>query len=261
MSRKAKEKMKNFLERLMEFLGGLLEKILGQAKKAKGTYEKKAGLQPILSLESRLPLPKLKNLMGHFAERFFPPALSQLKDKTVLEIGEDNLKFQKIILEKKPKVYCGVMVGEGSATGTAQQNFPLVLRGSFRSIPFEDQFFDCVACRLATPHQGDVISAFKELARVLLPGGEGLIVDYHPFGLFAKSGKERLRSVQSTLRGVEDYFKMCRLSGLAVEDLHEGFIDDTLRNQFTTTEEMSTFREIKGTPLVIFLRVVKQRKK
>lgn len=253
--------MRNFLQRLMEFIGGLLEKILGQAKKAKGTYEKKGGLQPILSLESRLSLPKLKNLIGHFTERFVPPALPALKDKTVLEIGEENLKFQKPILEKKPKVYCGVIVGDCASLTSSQQGIPFVLKGSFKSIPFEEGFFDCVICRLSTPQQGDVISAFKEMARVLSPEGEGLILDYHPFGLFAKSGKERFRSVQSTLRGVEDYFKMCRLSGLAVEDLHEGFIDDTLRNQFTTPEEMAAFREIKGTPLVIFLKVVKQRKK
>ena len=64
--------------------------------------------------------------------------------------------------------------------------------------------------------------------------------------------------MQATIRGLEDYYKMCRVSALSIVDMHEGFIDDTLRNQFATPDEMSAYREIKGTPLVIFLQMVKK---
>ncbi len=241
------------------FLGNLIERVVGKAKQAKEGLDKKAGIQPILSLESRLPVLKLKQLIDLMGERFVLSAIPSLAEKTVLEVGEGSLKFQKLILDKKPKVFCGVSVGESGKL--PQSGMPFVLKGSFKSIPFEEAFFDWALCRLASPLQGDVISSIKELGRVLAPEGEGFLLDYHPFGLYAKGGKERLRSVQSTIRGVEDYFKMAKMAGLAVTDLHEGFIDDTLRNQFTLPDEMSAFREIKGTPLVLFLRVMKQRKK
>ncbi len=252
--------MAEFLKKVMGFFGRLVEKILGQAKKAKVTYEKKSGLSPLLSLESRLPLPKLRQLIDLFGERFFLPAFPSLKEKTVLEIGESGLKFERPVLEKKPKMFCGLMIGEENGAPNPPPGVSLYLKGSLKQIPFEDQFFDCVACRLTTPQQGDVISAFKEMGRILVPDGVGLVIDYHPFGLFAKGGAQRLRSVQANIRGVEDYFKMCRVAGLQVVDLHEGFVDDTLRNQFVTPQEMATFREIKGTPLVIFLKVVRLRK-
>lgn len=246
------------LEKGMSFLGRMVERVIGQAKKAKVTYETRAGLQPILALESRLPLPKIKQLIDFVGDRFFNQSLPVLKDKTVLEIGEAPLRFQKIIADKKPKAMSGIFVDgvmEQSITG----NIPnLYLKGSFKAICFEENFFDCVVARLCSSQQGDVISAIKEIGRVLAPNGVGLILDFHPFGLYAKTGNVRLRSVQATIRGLEDYYKMCRVAGLGIVDLHEGFVDDLLRNQFATNEELNAFREMKGTPLVLFLVVTKR---
>ncbi|MDP2599848.1 MAG: methyltransferase domain-containing protein [Deltaproteobacteria bacterium] len=253
-------KITNSLEKGVGFVGRVLEKLIGQAKKAKEkvTPDAAFGLQPILALESRLPAPKIRQLIDLVGDRFMMQMLPVLKDKNVLELGENPLRFQKAILEKKPKFFFGVTVDavpQSSATTSPQA---LVLKGSLKSIPFENGFFDCVIAQIATPHQGDVVSAFKEIGRVLAPGGTALLFDYHPFGLYAKSGTQRLRSIQATIRGLEDYYKMCRVSSLFITDMHEGFIDDTLRNQFATPDEMSAYREIKGTPLVLFLQMAKK---
>lgn len=259
------EKKSGFLQKSMEAVGRLIEQGIGQAKKAKKSVEAKSGLQPILSLESRLPLPKIRQLIDLFTERFVPPSLPNVKDKAVLEMGEWPLRFSALMMERRPKVFCGA-IADGPVAGglektkVIKEEIPYLLRASFKSVPFEDQFFDLVICRLASPHQGDVISSFKELGRLLMPEGVGLVVDYHPFGGYAKSGTERLRSVQATIRGLEDYFKVCQMAELAVTEVREGFVDDTLRNQFTTPQEMAAFRELKGTPLVLFLKVKKQRK-
>ena len=239
------------------FFGRLLETLAGQAKKAKGGLEGKSGLQPILALESRLPIPKLKQLIAFCGDRFLLQNLTQLKDKTVLEIGEGPLRFQKNIAEQKPKFLAGIVID--GVTPQSLDPSSLLLKGTLKSIPFENQFFDFVVALLTTSHQGDVVSAFKEMGRILAPEGIGLIVDFHPFGLYAKTGTQRLRSIAATIRGLEDYYKMCRVAGLSIVDLHEGFVDDTLRNQFVTLPEMEAFREIKGTPLVLFLRVKKTK--
>lgn len=252
------KKIERKLEKGIGFLGRFVERLIGQAKKAKVTYETRSALQPILSLEGRLPLPKIRSLIDFVGDRFINQALPPLKEKTVLEIGEGPLRFQKMIADKKPKAMSGIFV-DGTMPQSMMGNIPnLYLKGSFRAIPFEGNFFDCVVARLATPEQGDVISAMKEIGRVLAPGGMGLILDFHPFGLYTKAGTPRLRSAQATIRGLEDYYKMCRVAGLGITDLHEGFIDDLLRNQFTTAEELNAFREIKGTPLVLFLVVARQ---
>lgn len=245
---------------VLEFLKKWMNNLAGQARKAKKTVEAKRGLAPLLSLESRLAIPKLKILIERVGERLVPAALPDLQNKTVLELGEWPPHFQNPIQAKKPKVFCGVMVGNSRQTKIAQQESPYLIQGSFKSVPVEDQFFDCVICRLASSDQGDVISTFKEIGRILTPEGSALVLDFHPFGLFAKSGVTRLRSVQATIRGLEDYYKMCRMAGLQIVEAREGFFDDTLRNQFATPQEMSIFREIKGTPLVLFLKMVKLRK-
>lgn len=250
-----------FLSKSVTWLGHLVERGIGQAKKAKQSVEGRGGLQPILSLESRLSTSKIQQLIHLFEDRFIPPALPLLKEKTVLEIGEGPLRFQDPIAEKKPKFFCGV-VANGSEGGRAtKEGSGTVVKASFKTVPFEDQFFDLVICRLASPKQGDVISLFKELGRILMPEGTAFLIDYHPFGGYAKSGTQRLRAVQSSIRGLEDYFKMSQMAELAVLEVREGFVDDTLRNQFTTTAEMAAFREIKGTPLVLFLKLMKRRKK
>lgn len=251
-----KSKPLNVPVKAPSFFSRFWMKLLGQAKKAKATVAAGGGLVPLLSLETRVGLPKLKQLIDMQADRFVSQTLPMVKDKTVLEIGEGVPRFQKIIMERKPKAFCGIFVDDVSLKVGADS--PLMMtKGSFKGIPFEEHFFDCVVARVATPHQGDVVTAFKEISRTLMPDGTALVLDFHPFGLYAKTGTPRLRSHQSTIRGLEDYFKMCRVAGLSVVDLHEGFLDDTVRNQFVTPGEMNAFRELKGTPLVLFLVVTK----
>lgn len=240
------------------FFSRLLSSLAGKAKKAKATVGAKSGLKPVLSLESRLTIPRIRELLRLIWDRLLPTLLPDLSAQSVLEVGEYPLVFKQCINDKKPRLFCGLVVGSGGEASAG--TFPLISKGTFRSFPFGDDFFDSVVCQLASPYQEDVVSAFKEVGRVLAGGGVGYIFDFHPFGLYAKSGTDRLRSYQSTIRGLEDYFKMCQVGGLGVEDVREGFLDDTLRNRFTTPEDTALFRELKGTPLLLFLKVSKNRK-
>lgn len=250
------------------FFSRFWSKLLGGAQKAKATVAAAGGrglatgggLVPVLALETRVGLPKLKQLIDMQADRFVSQTLPMVTGKTVLEIGEGVPRFQKVIIERKPKNFCGIFVDDISLKVGADSPV-MMAKGSFKGIPFEENFFDCVVARMATPHQGDVVTAFKEIGRTLMPDGVALLLDFHPFGLYAKTGTTRLRSHQSTIRGLEDYFKMAKVSGLSVIDLHEGFLDDTVRNQFVTPQELNAFRELKGMPLVLFLVVTKQRPK
>ena len=169
------------------FLGNIFERLVGLPKQAKETIDKGRGGSPLLSLESRIPAAKLTQLIDAISERFVQTHLPPLAQKKVLELGEGKLPYQKMLLDKNPQLLAGLVAGDVQGRG-AQNASSIFLQGNFRAIPFANQFFDFVVARLTTPLQGDVVSAVKEIGRVLAPGGTTLILDFHPFGLFAKSG-------------------------------------------------------------------------
>lgn len=245
----------SFFARLVPKLKGILQKAKGKAQAAKQTVEARSGLKPLLALETRLTADKIKGLLGLMSDRFVTPALPDLSRKMVLEIGE-SLRFQPKILEKNPEIYSGLLVSAQEIRQTPGRK-PFLIRGDFQTLPFESDTFDFVLTHLNSGHQGDVLTPIKEMGRVLAPGGNGMILDFHPYGLYAKSGSERLRSHQATIRGIEDYFKMCKVGGLKILDLHEGYLDNTLRGEFEEGEMMNAFRELKDSPMLLYLLVGK----
>lgn len=50
-------------------------------------------------------------------------------------------------------------------------------RGDAEALPFDDESFDAVTCRLCAHHFGDPRQAVREAARVLRPGGRFVLVD------------------------------------------------------------------------------------
>jgi hypothetical protein len=95
---------------------------------------------------------------------------------------------------------------------------------------------------------------------VLAPGGQGMIVEFHPFGQFAKRGGQRMRSIESNLRKFEEYYRLCRKAGLRIVDLRESFIDESARALFGE-DEIAAYRQLKGTPLLAFFFVYKLRRR
>jgi ubiquinone/menaquinone biosynthesis C-methylase UbiE len=254
-------KFENMLKKGMVKFGGLVESVIGHAKKAKGSVKKPAaGVQPILALESQLSFPKLKELANVSIERIVTPLIPNLVDKSSIELGEGETKFSALMKEKGSSVSIHVDISSsgGSYPKETKKSGVHCIRSDVKNIPVEDGFFDYVVANLATSKQGDIVKAIKEVGRVLTLGGKGIIVDFHPFGRFAKKGATRLRSMESIIRGIEDYYKICKVSGFTLNYIKEAFFDETVRKYFVTPEEKSAFRSVKDTPFLIFLAVSKQ---
>lgn len=258
--RRMSEPVEAFLKKLMGSAGRVVEKVIGEAHKAKVSVGTRSGIKPILSLESQFPAVKLKEMINFAIGRICVPAIPNLKDQTSLEIGEGPSMLLSKFSGQQARVAIGFEIGGGLTNRQGDSNRGYITRGQTSALPFGKDFFDYIGARLATSFQGDIIKTIKEIGRVLAPGGQGFFLDFHPFGLYAKKGTDRVRSVESTIRGIEDYYKICKSAGLRIIDLREAFIDESFRALFEA-EEIQAYRNVKGTPLIVFVFFFKPRAK
>ena len=250
----------NILRESMEFLGRIVEALIGKAKNAKVQVSVRGGTQPVLSLESQLQQTRIRELIESASQKILWNTVPTLKGVSAIEIGEGQPVYSARLLACQAKVAMGVEIGSAlvSRQGDASRGF--VVRSSITRFPFRNESFSYFLARFATQYQGDLARALQELGRVLVPGGQGVVVDYHPFGLYAKKGTHRARPAESGVHRFEDYYRLCRQVGFRVVDVREVFIDEQLR-QFFKEEEIHAYRNLKGTPLLILLFVYKPKGK
>ena len=246
------------LKQFIQALGHVVERVIGQAKKARKKVDVRRGIKPVLSLESQLPQNQLRELISAASQNILSSSLPDLENANALDLGEGASPYSSQIVEHKAKLTISLEIGGASNSQLRHKYF--TLKGSPHRLPFKNEIFDYTLARLATPFQGDIESAIQELGRTVKPGGRGLMVDYHPYGLYAKHGSDRLRSARSAIIGLEDYYRMFRKSGMRIIDLRESWIDETLRSYFPE-EDIQTYRTLKGTPLIVFLFFYKPRRK
>lgn len=55
------------------------------------------------------------------------------------------------------------------------------VEGPMAPLPFDDGEFDAAVCALALSHVADITEPIAELARVVRPGGQLVVTDFHPF--------------------------------------------------------------------------------
>lgn len=248
------KKMEDLLRRGMQGVGQFVEKAIGKARAAKATVVAGAPSTSQPAFETSFGLSKLKEILTLANDRIVPPLLPELANKSAIEIAEGTGRFAVPLKEHGAKLVASLEIGTGvPVTNTDSTRQLYVIRGSLRRLPFADAFFDFCIANLATPHQGDFLKSLKEIGRVMAPGADLVVADYHPFGSYAKRGSARIKPVESTLRGMGDYFKVARLAGLRVRDIRESFVDETMRAAFVTPEEKIAYRTLKDNPIMVCL--------
>ncbi len=244
----------------MEALGRIVEHLIGSAKKASVHVGTRAGVQPLLSIESQLSYERIKELIDLSIKKMVEPALPDLQGKTALDIGEGPVFYASRLLGARAQ--CAVSFDiRGAASelqGDASRGY--IVQGKPAKLPFPAERFSYIMARLASMSQGDVARAIAEMGRVMTPGSQAVLVDFHPFGLFAKKGSSRIKSAESNLHRFEDYYATMRKAGLRIVDLREIFIDEQTRG-FFKEEEISVYRSLKGTPLLAFFFLYRPKAK
>lgn len=244
----------------MELLGRLVEHLIGSAKKAGAHVGTRAGVQPLMSIESLLQPDRVKELIDSSIKRTIEQALPALEGKGALDVGEGPIFYASRLLGARAKTAISFDIRGSVSDSQGDVSRGFIVQGKAARLPFPAEIFGYVLGRLASTLQGDMSRAVLELGRVMEPGGQGVMVDFHPFGLYARKGANRLKSAESNLHRFEDYYSLMRKAGLRIVDLRETFIDEQTR-AFFKDEEIGAYRSLKGTPLLAFFFIYKPRKK
>ena len=129
-----------------------------------------------------------------------------------------------------------------------------------RRLPFGSDSFRTAWCRLAVGHLGDLAGIYRELSRVLAPGGHLLVTDFHPEA--ARRGMARtFRSggavweVEHHVHEIAAHRLEAAASGLEMEDVLELAVGEDVRPFFDTTEAVGLYERVKGLPVLLALRM------
>ena len=125
-----------------------------------------------------------------------------------------------------------------------------------------DNSCDLVLSTLTIAHIPDLPAALSEWNRVLKPGGDMLITDYHPTAL-AKGGQrtfregERLIAVRNHIYPIPRLISITHQLGLTEVTLTERKIDDSMRPWYEQQNALPVFRRFLGVPIIYGLHLKK----
>lgn len=124
--------------------------------------------------------------------RFIKQMLPNLKGKIVLDLGCGEGKDIKLYEGLGAKHVYGIdssefMVSRAKKTSKIPEN---IFLGEIEKIPFKDSFVDVVVGRYSFHYVENFDHAYKEIFRVLKPGGVLILIVDHPFDtLFVQKNK------------------------------------------------------------------------
>jgi len=129
-----------------------------------------------------------------------------------------------------------------------------VVPGDVRAMPFASDRFDMVWCRLVLGHLPDPLPAYRELARVCMPGGYVFVTDFHPDAVAA--GHRRTFNVQKeTVFEIEHYVhtnhvQLAAGAGLTLVASREGVVGPSIRDFYLRGIGMKAYKRDVGLKLV-----------
>ena len=111
-----------------------------------------------------------------------------------------------------------------AATRSAELGFDNVTTkvADAEALPFDDDSFDLVTCRIAPHHFPDQPQFIREVARVLAPGGTFAMVDNvvpndHEVALFCDDWEQRRDPSHVNCLSLDEWEMLCTQAGLTVE--------------------------------------------
>ena len=130
--------------------------------------------------------------------------------------------------------------------------------GDIRALPFADGSFEVVWCRLVIGHLPDCTSVYRELARLVAPGGRAIVSDFHSDAYAAghrrtfRSG-ERVHEVEHYVHDLSTQLRAAAECGLEILAVKEGCIGASAERFYEASGRSELFGEHQGLPVVLAL--------
>jgi ubiquinone/menaquinone biosynthesis C-methylase UbiE len=128
-----------------------------------------------------------------------------------------------------------------------------------RSLPFGDACADIALCALSLGHIKPIECAVTELARIVRPGGDLIVTDFHP-GALSHGWKRTFRSggelyeVETHPYTIDQLLQCAERNGLVLQELLEPCFDEPERDIFRAAGKAVLFEQVRGIPAVLLAR-------
>jgi ubiquinone/menaquinone biosynthesis C-methylase UbiE len=204
------------------------------------------------------------NLMLALDEQLCTELLSEtiIGGKMVADIGCGTGRHWAKIMDKKPARLVGLDVSAGMLA-MLRQKYPAAeteLLTDHRLPGLANESCHLILSTLTVAHIEHIGAALKEWRRVLKPGGDILITDYHPDALI-KGGQRTFRHNNKTVavrNHIHPIAKIQEIAGqLGLRTLHltEKKIDDSVRSFYEQQQALPLFERFYGVNIIYGLHL------
>ena len=189
---------------------------------------------------------------------------TRVAGSVVADVGCGTGRHWQTLYGQGPARLVGFDVSPGMLA-RLQAKYPLAethLLAGERLVPLGDRVCDLVLSTLTIAHIPDIRAALREWLRVLRPGGDIVLTDYHPAAL-ARGGQrtfregDRVIAVRNHIYPIEKIRRICRQLGLREENVVERKIDDSMRHYYEKQGALALFERFRGVPIIYGLHLKK----
>ena len=184
--------------------------------------------------------------------------------RVVADIGCGTGRHWAKLLSYRPARLVGYDVSSGMLD-ILKKKYPqaetyLLQGGLLSELP--DGSVDLLVSTLTIAHIPDVVAALKEWNRVLMPGGEMIITDYHPTAL-ARGGQRTFRAgseviaVRNHVYPIKKVRAIAGRLGLQEVSVVERKVDETMKPYYEKQQALATYQRFLGVPIIYGIHLKK----
>jgi ubiquinone/menaquinone biosynthesis C-methylase UbiE len=199
------------------------------------------------------------NLVLDLDEEIFSSFLAdfEIENKSVVDVGCGTGRHWKAIMEKSPAKLIGYDVSAGMLN-ELKKKFPQAethLLNNDLLTGLANSSHDLIISTLTIAHIENIDDAFREWDRVLKPGADIIITDYHP-EILAKGGKRTFQHDNKTMI-VQNFIHSLEMLRVIAKQLQwtelrfaERKIDESMRSYYEKQNALAIFEKFKAVPVI-----------
>jgi ubiquinone/menaquinone biosynthesis C-methylase UbiE len=200
------------------------------------------------------------NLMLMLEEKVFSKTLenTRLENKIILDIGCGTGRHWKRIFSLLPAKLSGYDVSEGMLK-KLKEKYPAadvyLFKQGNQLLEQQNECADIIISTLTIAHIENIEEALDEWNRILKPGGEIIITDYHPTALqkganrtFYHNGKSV--AIKNYVHTIDKIINTANRLNFKMVQLIEKTIDETTKPFYEKQNALHVYYPMKGVPIV-----------